>query len=131
MTLTELYSNEYARVETNAENHFIQVTWLQHASHTALREVLEKALQYAKPAKLNRWLFDMRKIYFVTSADQVWTEKRYFPSFDPALQHHVACVLSLLNAEMIPLAQDRVLSDNMEMQIFLDIEMAHSWLLPH
>ena len=69
MVLTEIYSNEFAKVEVNHEHKFIQVTWLQHRG-TPAREVLEVALQFARREGLTNWLHDMRKINYITLAGQ-------------------------------------------------------------
>jgi hypothetical protein len=135
MALQEIHLNEYAKVEADLEKGFVRVTWLQHTSGAPLRAVLVEALQYARAHGLNRWLYDMRKINYTTVADQSWTAKEFFPSFDHRLHHRLACVASPENVDLLPdalisdsIRQSPVLAESIEMKVFLNPEMAQYWL---
>ncbi|WP_128396968.1 hypothetical protein [Botryobacter ruber] len=135
MKLTQIFQNEYARLEVSPENMFIQLTWLQHASGDAFRQVLQEAQQYPRSQGAWRWLNDMRKLNYVTLADQLWTVKEFLPAFDLRLQYRTACVVSLQNVDLTPdtliqetLEQNPAMKGSMELGVFLDMEEAKFWL---
>ena len=135
MVLTEVFSNELAKVEVNLEHEFIQVTWLQHTSGTPAREVLEVALQFARREGLTNWLHDMRKIDYITLAGQSWTANEFFAAFDHKSLHRLAWVASPKSLDMIPdtliqeaIRQNPVLARIIEMRVFLVMETAEYWL---
>jgi hypothetical protein len=77
----------------------------------------------------------MRKINYTTVADQSWTAKEFFPAFDPRLHHRLACVASPENVDLLPdalifdsIRQNPVLAESIEMEVFLNPEMAQYWL---
>ncbi|TXK29861.1 hypothetical protein FVR03_20285 [Pontibacter qinzhouensis] len=49
MKQTQIFQNEYARLETGCANSvFLQLTWLQHASGESFRQVMETVLRHAR-----------------------------------------------------------------------------------
>lgn len=135
MELTPVFQNEYARLAVSPANKLMQLTWLQHASGEPFRQVLQVAQQLTHNQGLCLWLNDMRKLNYVTMADQLWTVKEFMPAFDLRFHYRTACVVTLQNVDLVPdtLLQDTLernpaMKRNMELGVFLDMEEAMSWL---
>ena len=135
MKLTELYRNDYAIIEVNLQNKYIQVTWFQHTSLATLRDILGKALKFANTKDISLWLHDCRKLCYVTIADQNWIAQKFYAAFNPRQQHRSACVVSAHNVDLIPeglisehIRNDRLLAENLELKYFLDKDLAEFWL---
>ena len=135
MKLTEIYRNEDAVLEANSEHSFIQLTWFRHASGEPFRHVQETALHHARALGICRWLVDMRRLDYVTIADQLWTAMEYLPAFDLRLHHRTSCVVSPQALDLIPntllqeaLRHNPALAGQMELEVFLSREEAEAWL---
>ncbi|WP_114783221.1 hypothetical protein [Botryobacter ruber] len=135
MKLTQLFSNEFARIEADPDLNFIQLTWLQHVSHAALREVLLKASELARSQGLYKWLFDMRNLNFTTVADKSWSINELFPSFDLRHKNLLACVATPQNVALISGAevknfidQESELAGKVKLEMFINMEAAKDWL---
>ena len=135
MKLTQLFSNEFARIEADPDLKFIQLTWLQHVSHAELREVLLKASEIARSKGLYKWLFDMRNLNFTTMADKIWSSSEFFPSFDLSHQNLLACLATPQNVELISgaevknqIEQHPKLADKVKLEIFISMDAAKDWL---
>ncbi|GAA4431712.1 hypothetical protein GCM10023188_19520 [Pontibacter saemangeumensis] len=135
MALTEIHSNEYGKVEADPGNGLIKVTWLQHTSGAPFRELYGEALCHARAAGITLWLHDMRKLSYALIAEQNWAVKDHFPAFDLTKRHRLAYVVRPQSLDLIPdtliqeaIRKDPALAGSIEMEVFLDMEVAEHWL---
>ncbi len=135
MRLTQIFQNEYARLEAGPTNMFVRLTWLQHVSGEPFRQALQATRQYSCSQGTCLRLNDMRKLSYVTVADQLWTVKEYLPAFGWRSHYRTACVVSPQNVDFIPdtliqewLGRSAATGGTMELAVFLDMEEAKSWL---
>jgi len=135
MELTSILLNEYAFVETNIENKYIQVTWLTQPKSEGFRETHQNALQYALQHDLTMWLCDMREMLYLEIADQNWLVRQIFSSFDPNYSHGVAFVVSTAGLELMTslrihemVKEDPELQKLVKVEIFFQKQMAQQWL---
>jgi len=135
MELTSILLNEYASVETNLENKYIQVTWLTQPKSEAFRETHKKALQNALQHELIVWLCDMREMLYLEVADQNWLVREIFTSFDPSFNHGVAFVVSTAGLELMTslrilemVKNSPELHKQLKVEIFFQKSIAQQWL---
>jgi len=135
MKLTSIHSNEYAQVQVDEENKFIQVTWLKQPPSEVFRQVQTKALQHALEQELTIWLCDMQGMAYLEMADQNWLVRDIFPSFDPRLHHLFAYVINTAGLELMSSLRIHDLVQNnpqlhqrLQVEIFLQKELAQQWL---
>ena len=134
MQLEVIHQSDTMEVAIDAEQSYLQATWLQQPSSQSFREQLWFVADQALARKTTKALFDVRKRAYLEIADQNWLVREIVPLF-AGRPLRFAYVVSETTLEamdtyriQVAIASNPQLSEQIKVELFLDPPEAQAWL---
>jgi len=135
-TISQVHEDEFHRIFIEHDFSLLRLTWKQHPDSEQYRNGYRRAIQAGIENKVQYWLTDSRKISYLHMADQHWMYSKMRPLLKGGKLKRMAIVLqpeTLMMTDRYPLLNNPGKSPYTDklfnLEFFLDMESAHSWLL--